>query len=284
MAFKIKNISKRYAKNKIALDDVSITIEKGILGLLGSNGAGKSTFLSIVSTLQKPSSGSILYEDMDIIKKPNALRKVLGYLPQDFGVYPNLNAYEYLEYIAALKGVSSKGIRNRIIQLLERLNLITYASEPLHTYSGGMKQRIGIAQALLNNPEVLILDEPTVGLDPEQRLEFVNLLSDLSSDRIIILSTHIISDIERIADTVAVLKKGHLLVHEEQSAMLNMVDNLVFQTEIAEDRYEDFKKKYRIVSVTKTINSYQIRYIDAAPKNRSLKVFPRLEDAFVHLN
>src|SRR6201996_9690651 len=206
MSLVIKNLTKQYNKNKTGLSNYSITIEKGVLGLLGPNGAGKSTLMKIIATISKPTEGTLLLDGEDIVGNPDRIRKILGYLPQDFGVYPNLNAYEFLEYIAALKGVGGKGLRQRIDMLLEGVNLTADAKRPIGSYSGGMKQRIGIAQALLNDPKVLIFDEPTVGLDPEERMRFRNLISDLAQTSIIILSSHIVSDIETIADEVAIMQ------------------------------------------------------------------------------
>ena len=188
MKLQIENLSKSYGRNQ-GLKDFSLSIEPGILGLLGPNGAGKSTLLKMIATAIKPTEGSIRLDGIDLAKQPNEMRKLLGFLPQDFGVYPNLNAYEFLSYMAALKGVGGKGLRQRINNLLEGLNLLGAAKKPIGNYSGGMKQRIGIAQALLNNPKVLLLDEPTVGLDPEERVRFRNLIVDLAQDTICLLYT-----------------------------------------------------------------------------------------------
>ena len=208
MKLEILNISKQYSKEKYGLRDFSLTLENGILGLLGPNGAGKTTLMKIIATISKPTTGQVMLDGVDIAKEPNAMRAILGYLPQDFGVYPNLNAYEFLEYIAAMKGVGGDNLKARIEGLVESVNLTDVARKPIGTYSGGMKQRVGIAQVLLNDPKILIFDEPTVGLDPEERVRFRNLLSRLSYDRIIILSSHIVSDIETIADEVAIMKSG----------------------------------------------------------------------------
>lgn len=177
MSLVIQNLTKQYNKQKTGLSDYSITIEKGILGLLGLNGAGKSTLMKIIATISKPTKGTLFLDGQDIVENPDYIRRILGYLPQDFGVYPNLNAYEFLEYIAALKGVGGAVLRQRIDMLLEGVNLTADAKRPIGSYSGGMKQRIGIAQALLNDPKILIFDEPTVGLDPEERVRFRQLIS-----------------------------------------------------------------------------------------------------------
>ena len=202
MEISIKGLSKRYKGNKLALKDFDLELRNGILGLIGPNGAGKSTLMRILSTISLPTEGLVTLDGSDIVKSPDKIRKTLGYLPQDFGVYPNLTALEFLEYIAAIKGFTGKSMKIRIEALLEKLNLWPVRNHPIKTYSGGMKQRIGIAQVLLGDPKLLILDEPTVGLDPEERVRFRNLLTELSGERIVILSSHIVSDIETIANDI----------------------------------------------------------------------------------
>ena len=192
----IESVSKKYKGDSYGLRDLSLQIETGVLGLLGPNGAGKSTLMRILSTITQPTAGKVSWNGIDITKDPNAVRSILGYLPQDFGVYPHLNAVEFLEYLASIRGLDHKIARKRIDELLHLVNLYEVRKKPLNSFSGGMKQRVGIAQALLNDPKLLIVDEPTVGLDPEERIRFRNLLSELSGDRIVILSTHIVSDVE----------------------------------------------------------------------------------------
>ena len=248
MILEINNLTKQYNKHKTGLEDYSITIEKGILGLLGPNGAGKSTLMKIIATISKPTSGTVFLNGKDIVKNPDYIRKMLGYLPQDFGVYPNLNAYEFLGYIAAMKGVGGKGLKQRIEMLLDGVNLTADAKKPIGTYSGGMKQRIGIAQALLNDPKVLIFDEPTVGLDPEERVRFRQLIASLAEDCIIILSSHIISDIETIADEVAIMHNGRLVTKGHQleiikQAEINTATSDVPVTLNLEDAYLYFTQK-----------------------------------------
>jgi ABC-2 type transport system ATP-binding protein len=215
MQLTVEKLSKRYGRAVQALRDVDLTLGPGVLGLLGPNGAGKSTLMRILATVTRPSSGRVLWNNSDIARSPDALRDVLGYLPQDFGVYPNLNALEFLEYLAAVKGIAAGAARKRIGELLELVNLTDAAKRPLGGYSGGMRQRVGIAQALLNDPQLLIVDEPTAGLDPEERVRFRNLLSELSGERIVILSTHIVSDVEAVATSIAILAHGQLLAHGE---------------------------------------------------------------------
>ncbi|MGY0408460.1 MAG: ATP-binding cassette domain-containing protein, partial [Polaribacter sp.] len=251
-------------------------------GLLGPNGAGKSTLIKIISSISKPTSGTIHLNEEDIIKNPNVIRKVLGYLPQDFGVYPNLNAYEFLEYISALKGIGGAGLHQKIEGLLEGVNLIESAKSPLRTYSGGMIQRVGIVQALLNNPKILIFDEPTVGLDPEERLRFRDLLSDLSSDRIVILSSHIVSDIESIADEVAIMKKGRLIIKDSQENIINLANGKVYETIVEKSDIKNFKMEYDVVSSHRLNDSFKVRYISEQPFNNSQLVVATLEDAYIY--
>ncbi|MEO5942698.1 MAG: ABC transporter ATP-binding protein [Ferruginibacter sp.] len=283
MILSIQNLSKKYNKEKFGLRDYSLNIENGILGLLGPNGAGKSTLMKIIATISKPSSGTIMLDGHDIVKEPNYIRKILGYLPQDFGVYANLNAHEFLEYIAAMKGVGGSNLHKRIEMLLEGVNLIEAAKQPIGTYSGGMKQRIGIAQALLNDPKVLIFDEPTVGLDPEERVRFRNLISDLAQDCIIILSSHIVSDIETIADEVAVMKNGMLITKGTQQDVIRSVEGKVFEILMESAAVNDFKTKHLVVNSIRQKEHTRLRYISDAPVSGSAAGTASLEDAYLFL-
>ncbi|HRH49001.1 MAG TPA: ABC transporter ATP-binding protein [Panacibacter sp.] len=283
MLLAIQNLSKKYNKEKFGLKDYSLTIENGILGLLGPNGAGKSTLMKIIATISQPTSGTLTLDGHDIVKDPNYIRKILGYLPQDFGVYANLNAYEFLEYIAAMKGVGGVNLRKRIEMLLEGVNLTEAAKLPIGTYSGGMKQRIGIAQVLLNDPKVLIFDEPTVGLDPEERVRFRNLISDLAQDCIIILSSHIVSDIETIADEVAIMKSGELITKGTQATVINAVDGKVFETVLDNDLVNDFKTKHLVVNSMRQKDKMRLRYISNKPTDGSTVCTASLEDAYLFL-
>ncbi|SHN12797.1 ABC transporter ATP-binding protein [Flavobacterium xinjiangense] len=281
MKLEIKNISKQYDKNKFGLQNFSMTIENGILGLLGPNGAGKSTLMKIIATISNPTSGQILLDGIDITKKPNQIRKILGYLPQDFGVYPNLNAYEFLEYIAAMKGIGGTNLKDRISQLLEGVNLTDAAKKPIGTYSGGMKQRIGIAQVLLNDPKVLIFDEPTVGLDPEERVRFRNLISDLANDCIVILSSHIVSDIETIADKVAIMQNGKLISQGYQQDIIDAVKNKVFELEIDKNALNEFKTNHLILNTVRKKENILVRFVgEVRPVNATL-CNATLEDAYL---
>ena len=280
----LNSITKKYDKNKFGLTEFSLTLNNGILGLLGPNGAGKSTLMKIIATISNPTSGSILLDGIDIVKHPNAMRQILGYLPQDFGVYPNLTGYEFLEYIAALKGVGGPNLRNKLLQLLEEVNLSGVSNKPIGTYSGGMKQRIGIAQVLLNTPKILIFDEPTVGLDPEERVRFRNLISELANDCIIILSSHIVSDIETIADEVAVMKDGKLITHGFQSDIIESVSNKVFEIEIEKDALNAFKESYTVVNTIRKKNSVLVRFISNEQIYGAVACPCSLEDAYLLLS
>ena len=283
MKLEILNLSKRYNKEKYGLRNFSFTIENGILGLLGPNGAGKSTLMKIIATISQPTEGCILLDGIDIAKEPNTIRKILGYLPQDFGVYPNLNAYEFLEYIAAMKGVGGPNLRPRIEKLLEGVNLIEASKKPIGTYSGGMKQRIGIAQALLNDPKILIFDEPTVGLDPEERVRFRNLISDLAINSIVILSSHIVSDIETIADEVAIMKNGQLILKGVQVDIIEKVKGKVFELEMNGEDLISFKEKYSVVNTIRKKEKVLVRYISDDPMVGSSPCTASLEDAYLSL-
>lgn len=283
MTLEIQNVSKRYNRNNFGIKDFSLKIEKGILGLLGPNGAGKSTLLKMIATVTKPTEGIILLNKNNIAKDADYMRKQLGFLPQDFGVYPNLNAFEFLEYMAAMKGLGGNEIRQRIQGLLEGLNLIHAAKKPIGNYSGGMKQRVGIAQALLNDPKIVIFDEPTVGLDPEERVRFRSLISDLASDCIVILSSHIVSDIDTIADEVAVIKTGNLITKGNQESIIKEVEQKVFETILEKERLVTFKKDHLVVSTTRKEGKLKVRFISDTAVEDSVPKMANLEDAYLFL-
>jgi len=220
LSLAVNNLRKDYPGKPRALDGLSITLAPGVLGLLGPNGAGKSTLMRILATVAKPTSGSVSWNGTDIVREPNAIRQVLGYLPQDFGLYPNLNAVEFLSYLAAVRGLPASTARRRIDELLVLVNLVEARKRALGGFSGGMRQRLGIAQALLNDPRLLIVDEPTVGLDPEERVRFRRLLEELSGERIVILSTHIVSDVEAIASDIAIVAAGRLLARGSPAELI----------------------------------------------------------------
>jgi len=283
MQLDLQQLSKRYNKTSYGIKDLSMTIENGILGLLGPNGAGKSTLLKILATVSKPSEGILLLNKNNILADPNYMRKQVGFLPQDFGVYPNLNAFEFLQYIAALKGLGGKDLKPRITQLLDGLNLLGVAKNPMSSYSGGMKQRVGIAQALLNNPKIIIFDEPTVGLDPEERMRFRNLIADLANDCIVILSSHIVSDIDAIADQVAIMKKGQLIAYGNQEKLIEKVKHKVFEIDLTKEALSSFKSQHLVLRTTRKEKALCVRYLSDHPLPNSLQKKAHLEDAYVYL-
>jgi ABC-2 type transport system ATP-binding protein len=283
MKLSLQNISKRYNKDKYGLRDFSLEIENGIIGLLGPNGAGKSTLMKIIATISRPTEGRLQLDGQDLLKEPDYIRRFLGYLPQDFGVYDNLNAVEFLEYIAAMKGVGGPELKKRIADLLEGVNLTEAARKPIGTYSGGMKQRVGIAQALLNDPKVLIFDEPTVGLDPEERMRFRNLISDLAQHAIVILSSHIVSDIETIADEVAIMKDGALITKGSQPEVISKAEGRVYETTISAAELAGFKQNNLVVNSMRHADGLKIRFISSTPQSLALAVPASLEDAYLYL-
>lgn len=236
MKLSIEHVGKTYRGRVRGLDGFSLELGPGVLGLLGPNGAGKSTLMRILATITRPTDGRVTWNGVDIVAKPNVLRAELGFLPQDFGIYPNLNAREFLEYIAAAKGIEGRAAKKRIDELLALVNLTDVQRRPLGGFSGGMRQRVGIAQALLNDPKLLIVDEPTAGLDPEERVRFRNLLSDLSGERVVILSTHIVSDVEATATHIALIDKGRMVVAAAPEELLRTVEGRVWGMDGVERR------------------------------------------------
>ncbi len=282
MILHIEQVSKTYKSKVHALNEISLEVKPGILGLLGPNGAGKSSLMRILATITKATSGKVRWNDTDIAEKPDLLREVLGYLPQDFGVYPNLDAVEFLEYMAAIKGLDSSHARKRIDELLDVVNLTDARKRPLGGFSGGMRQRIGIAQALLNNPQLLIVDEPTAGLDPEERVRFRNLLSDLSGERIVILSTHIVSDVEATATDIAIVSQGQLLVHGSPESLLRAVEGRVWEWIVPTAELPALKQRYNISSSVRRSDGVKVRTVaDKQPSPEAQAVTPGLEDAYL---
>jgi len=284
MRLHVENLSKCYKGDVWGLRDFSLDIGPGVLGLVGPNGAGKSTLMRILATVTKPTGGSAIWNGMDIAKNPNAVRVVLGYLPQDFGIYPHLNAVEFLTYLGAARGIVGRDANLRISQLLELVNLTEARKRPLGSFSGGMKQRVGIAQALLNEPKLLIVDEPTAGLDPEERVRFRNLLAELSGDRIVILSSHIVSDIEAAATSIAVIDQGRLVVHASPEELLRTVTGRVWELTVATADLLAAKAKYLISGAVRTSEGVRVRVVqEQTPAVGAIQVTPNLEDAYLHL-
>jgi ABC-2 type transport system ATP-binding protein len=282
MQVTVENLCKNYRGGTQALRGLQISLRPGVLGLLGPNGAGKSTLMRILATVTRPSSGRVLWNDSDIALNPDALRGVLGYLPQDFGVYPNLTAIEFLEYLAAVKGISASAAKKRIGELLDLVNLADAAKRPLGSYSGGMRQRVGIAQALLNDPQLLIVDEPTAGLDPEERVRFRNLLSELSGERIVILSTHIVSDIEAVATSIAILAHGRLVAHDSPEGILTSVSGKVWEVVVPSVELPALRQNHLISNTAHRSDGVHARVVaGAAPAAGARPLEPSLEDAYL---
>jgi len=281
MNLTIAGIGKQYGENW-ALKDFSLTLSPGVLGLLGPNGAGKSTLMRILATITQPSEGHATWNGKDIVREPDALRTMLGYLPQDFGVYPNLNAQEFLEYIAAAKGLDARTAKQRIDELLQLVNLVDARKRPLGGFSGGMRQRVGIAQALLNDPKLLIVDEPTAGLDPEERVRFRNLLSELSGERIIILSTHIVSDVEATATHIALISKGRLVAQAPPEELLRGAEGKVWECVLSSAELAAMKQRLLISSTLRRSDGVRVRVVAAQPPLPNAQpVAPNLEDAYL---
>lgn len=282
MELEIAGVGKRYKGDVWALRGLDLALGAGVLGLLGPNGAGKSTLMRILATITKPTEGRVSWNGVDTARSPDGLRGVLGYLPQDFGVYPNLNAVEFLEYMAAVKGIAGRAAARRIEELLALVNLTEAKKRPLGGYSGGMRQRIGIAQALLNDPELLIVDEPTVGLDPEERVRFRNLLSDLGGERLVILSTHIVSDVEAVATSIAIMDRGRLLAWAEPEALLSAVEGRVWEWVIPSADLAAARGRWKISSTVRRADGVHVRVVaDLPPAAAARPAQPSLEDAYL---
>jgi ABC-type multidrug transport system ATPase subunit len=283
MKLALEGVSKLYSGKVWGLKDFTLDVEPGILGLLGPNGAGKSTLMRILATITKPTSGKVTWSETDVVRSPNSVRQVLGYLPQDFGVYPNLNAVEFLEYLAAAKGLDRKTARARIQELLEVVNLVDARKRPLGSFSGGMRQRVGIAQALLNDPELLIVDEPTAGLDPEERVRFRNLLSELSGVRIVILSTHIVSDVEACATKIALIARGQLVTCAAPEELLQSVEGKVWERIVSSAELPALRQRYLTSSTMHRSDGVHLRIVaEEAPGLDAVPEPPTLEDAYLY--
>jgi ABC-2 type transport system ATP-binding protein len=278
----IEGVGKRYPARGWALSEVSLELRPGVLGLLGPNGAGKSTLMKILATLTRPTAGTVAWNGADIVRGPDAVRAVLGYLPQDFGVYPQLSAVEFLDYLAAAKGLDSRAASRRIAELLELVNLAEAAHRPLGGYSGGMRQRVGIAQALLNDPQLLIVDEPTAGLDPEERVRFRNLLSELAGERIVILSTHIVSDVEAIASRIVLLGEGRVAADGSPEALVESVRGRVWEVDIRPEDLDAARRHWTVGAALRRNAMMTLRVVcDGAPRPDARPLEPTLEDVYL---
>lgn len=284
MELSIQNVTKQF-KDKTAVQDVSLTLTPGVWGLLGANGAGKTTLMRIVAGIMKPTSGQVLYDGIPIDLLGEGYREIFGYLPQEFGFYPEFTVSDYLHYMAALKGLPRQDSKEKIQALLEQLTLTEVANKKIIKLSGGMKRRVGIAQALLNDPEVLILDEPTSGLDPGERVRFRNLLSEFAHDRIVLISTHIVSDVEYIATCSAVMKDGKLLATGTTEELVKMVKGKVYTGSIPVEALARYEKELPIINLrNEDATTVSIRYLADGPRTPDSKAAPpRLEDLYLYL-
>lgn len=285
----IKNLSKTYPNGVKALNGVSLNISNGMFGLLGANGAGKSSLMRTIASLQEPSSGTIRFNNVDIISTPQEVRKNLGYLPQEFGVYPKISAEKLLNHMAILKGILDKRERkNQVTALLQQTNLYQHRKKAVYTFSGGMRQRFGIAQALLANPQLIIVDEPTAGLDPEERNRFLNLLSEIGENVIVILSTHIVEDIRDLCKNMAILAEGEIVAKGNPSELVKSLKGKIWSKMIKKDDVDAYHKAFKVISTKLVSGETQIRVIsDSIPEQAFDSVDPNLEDfyfATVHTN
>jgi ABC-2 type transport system ATP-binding protein len=278
----IKNLSKTYGNGVRALDNVSLSIPKGMYGLLGPNGAGKSTLMRTIATLQNADKGSIDFNGIDVLKDPAKLRAQLGYLPQDFGVYPRMSARAMLDHLAILKGISNNKDRKRVVDgLLEQTNLTKVAKKSVASYSGGMRQRFGIAQALIGDPQLIIVDEPTAGLDPEERNRFHNLLSEIGENVVVILSTHIVEDVADLCPLMAILNQGQIVAQGKPSDLISALEGKVWRKRIPKAELPEHRSRYNVISTRLTQGEVLIHVqADALPDGGFEAEAPDLEDVY----
>ncbi|WP_341633673.1 ABC transporter ATP-binding protein [Sphingomonas agri] len=277
----IASLSHTYANGTVALDDVSLSIPRGMYGLLGPNGAGKSTLMRTVATLQQPTAGSISFGDIDVLADPERLRRTLGYLPQDFGVYPRVSAYSMLDQLAILKGITNgKDRKSTVETLLEQTNLWAVRNKSIAGFSGGMRQRFGIAQALIGNPELIIVDEPTAGLDPEERNRFLNLLAAIGDNVVVILSTHIVDDVADLCPRMAVLANGRLQLEGKPADLIAATRNRIWKKVIARQELEDYQSKYEVISTRLVAGNSVIHVLSDSPPDGFEPVEGGLEDVY----
>lgn len=287
MYIDLKNISKGYSPNKRLINNLSLRIDKGITGVLGENGAGKTTLLKIISSILKADEGEIEFMGLSLPKNELDIRRILGYLPQNFDFFGNITVFEMLDYIARLKVKKNNGnkIKKEILEILEMVNLLDQIDKKIKQLSGGMKQRLGIAQSLLNDPAIIILDEPTVGLDPIERIKFRNMLNKLSKEKIIIISTHIISDVSMLCENIVVMSHGSILYSGELSKALDLVDNKINLARIKDEDEIPFLLHKYIISIDRKKEFLEVRYVNnnVLELEDSYKIDPTLEDAYFYL-
>lgn len=280
MELKIDRVTKKYDK-KIACDRISLTLEKGVYGLLGANGAGKTTLMRMICGILDPSSGNLSCDGIDVSQEE--YRELLGYLPQDFGYYPEFTAQDFMMYIAALKGIPKSRAKVKTAELLEMVSLNNEAKKKIKTFSGGMKQRLGIAQALLNDPKILVLDEPTAGLDPKERIKFRNIISRMGADRIILLSTHIVSDVEHIANTILIMKDGQMIHEGSLEDIIAVIRDKVWECNVSYNEADEYGAKYPIINTRNEGDMVFLRLVcDEKPCEDANNVEATLEDLYLY--
>lgn len=279
----ITDLSKTYNNGVKALQNISLQIHKGMFGLLGPNGAGKSTLMRTIATLQEADSGSMQLGSLNILEHPNELRKVLGYLPQQFGVYPTLSSEMLLNHLAVLKGIMNRKERKDIVHaLLHKVNLFEVRKQKLGEFSGGMKQRFGIAQALLNNPKLLIVDEPTAGLDPVERNRFYNLLSEVGEQTIVILSTHIVDDVKELCPRMAIINKGRVIIQGNPIQIMESLQGRLYEKTIHKNELEQYKKEYQVISDRLYLGKQLVHVVsDTHPGSNFKSIEANLEDVYM---
>lgn len=279
----VNNVSKSYGKFSV-LEDINIEFTNGVYGLLAPNGAGKTTLIKMLTSLLFPTEGQILYNGTDIFSLGDDYRDILGYLPQEFGYYKNYSPRKFLQYLSALKGLDKNNAKKKIDELLELVGLENVRGKKMKKFSGGMIQRVGIAQAMLNDPKILILDEPTAGLDPKERVRFRNLLAELARDRIVILSTHIVSDIESIANEIIMIKDKRVLYKDNLYSICKILEGKVYETEVAFDKVSNFRNKYFSLSERQEGDKMKIRFIsEYKSEDFWTSVNPSIEDVFLYV-
>lgn len=282
MEIHMEHLNKKYGKQTV-LQDITLHIPVGMYGLLGENGAGKTTLMRILATVSEPSAGSVRMNGIDI-KSKKEIRKMIGYLPQEFSVYPNMSVYSALDYLGILAGLPKNTRKKRINELIKQVNLEQEKNKRFKNLSGGMKRRFGIAQALLNNPEILIIDEPTAGLDPEERLRFYNLLSELAMDRIILISTHIVGDIEATCSKAAILCAGKVIFEGRIDKLLQLGDGKVYTTTLMQKELEKFKRNHHIISIYQNGADISCRFLsNEVPQKDWISCKPTIEDSYMYL-
>ena len=282
LILEIKNLSKTYSNGVKAMDDVNLEIQSGMFGLLGPNGTGKSSLMRTIATLQEPDTGSIFFDGIDVLKNPIELRKRLGYLPQEFGVYPRINAYDLLDHLSILKGITKRSERKELVEaLLNRVNLYEFRKKNVNKFSGGMKQRVGIAQALIGDPDLIIVDEPTAGLDPGERNRFYNLLADISEDKIVILSTHIVADVVELCQDFVIMNNGKVVYKGKPSDAMDELKNKIWSKKINKDEVVQYESEYNVLS-KKMIGGQPVISIlsEDNPLNEFVPQEPSLEEVF----